>query len=228
MTNPLRRALVFAILFLAAAGLSAEIGESFEAGGIAFSGSASVEMDLGLVLDDTDESFYWNLRLQPEADLFVKQNLSIWVGPYFYTETDKVDPDTYYRYARYGLFGGARYYFVSDPSAMTGLVPALGLGIYANRYHDLDDKVAGVTDPDETSWISIGFTPQLRLYSFLTHRVAISFSVEPTFDIFYLATKDDAGNKVELDFDQRFHVDVAFWVGFAWFVPVKDAILVEK
>ena len=216
-------------LLLVANAVFAGIGENFEKDGTAFWGGATIYHDFEDIINSDTESRWSSFRLAPGADFYIADNLSISVSPYVYYTRNKQDADNIYKAMTIGISGGLNYAFVKNPDAQTGFVPSIGgeLGLYV--WSDLDDTVGGVTDEDDASQTYASLAFRLRLYKFLRERIAIYAEFKPQV-YYYLSMKDDAGNKITdlYDFNEKFLLDATIYVGFAWFVPTKEASLTNR
>ncbi len=214
---------------LIAVAVFARIGENFEKDGAAFWGGATFFHDFYDILNSDTEFRRSYFRLAPGADFYVADNLSISVSPSVYYTKNKQDADNINKEMTVGISSGLNYAFVKNPDAQTGFVPSIGgeLGLYV--WKDLDDTVGGVTDPDDASQTYASLAFRFRTYFFLRERVALYAEILPTV-YYYLSIRDDAGNSITdlYDGNEKFFLDAQIYIGFAWFVPTKEASLTNR
>jgi hypothetical protein len=102
----------------------ADIGENFKAAGIQFGGYADAGVQIGTSGATGIEA--WWVTIAPEVRLLLVDNLSADVQAAFDARSDPFGVELPPLYgASLGL--GATYYFVVNPRASTGVVPAVGL-----------------------------------------------------------------------------------------------------
>jgi hypothetical protein len=195
------RSAVIAFLLLIIPCLAfANIGENFAPAGTYLSGSAGITTDFGS-LDDIELS-YWEFWIEPTFGFFPANNLSIGLSPSFYLWNY---PATYLD-PRWQVSGGLNlsYYFVAEPDASTGLVPAIGLNwrIFYDRYY-------------EEIWTNL--TPDVRLYYFITDRIAPYLSLS------------GIGVGYDLTYTEFYTwLEPQVKIGIAWFLPSRDVVLFAK
>ncbi|OHD26238.1 MAG: hypothetical protein A2064_06885 [Spirochaetes bacterium GWB1_66_5] len=220
-----KRFLVWALaLVLSLPALYADIGENFAKGGIGLTGSLSFYNNFYRIADSTDERNYWSLDLSPELDFFVADRVSIEFAPWFFYDSTKTDPNNIERSMGFGFGIGGSYAIVPDPSAVRGLVLALGGLISLDFYPATDDLLGGVEVSDDYSEtdLRLYFTP--RAYYFLNDRLAPFVGITPRL-AYVVSLKDPAGNKVDLTSQQRLYLRMTATVGISWFIPSRNASL---
>lgn len=223
-----KRVLIVGVVFLLTAGIcSASIGENFEKGGVSIGGGIFFFYDFWTLFDKDNEYNYWYLYLSPRFDFFVADNLSLNVNPYFrYTREHESDEDIY-KSMYYGISTGLSYAFVRNPEAQTGLVPSIGGELGFRIVPGVDDTIGGVKDEDKdlSLWLTLG--PTFELYYFVTHRISPYLRVEPMF-WYRLVYKNDAGEKQDLDFNERLTMDLSIALGITWHIPNKDISIIPR
>lgn len=229
MKNIIKVLCIAAGFVLIAGAVFAGIGENFEKDGTAFWGGATIYHDFEDIINSDTESRSSYFRLAPGADFYVADNLSVYLSPYVYYTRTKVDADNIYKAMTIGISSGLNYAFIGNPDAQTGFVPSIGgeLGLYV--WSDLDDTVGGVTDEDNASQTYASLAFRFRTYFFLRERVALYAEILPTI-YYYLSMKDDAGNSTTDLYagNEKFYLDARIYIGFAWFVPTKEASLTGR
>jgi opacity protein-like surface antigen len=212
-----KRVLLLACVLLVATAaiVSADIGETFERAGIALWGGGTFYIDFGQVLDSASKYSYWEATLDPGVDFYAANNLTFYLNPFFgYSSevdyTGNIDRNMYF-----GANVGLRYYFVSDPKAQRGMVPAIGADVGLKAYPGVDDKSLLL-------WGTLRVP--LRLYFFVNDRLAPYVGLTP--GLWYLLTqKDSAGTTLTFDSKQRFYLDANISLGIAFFIANKKASL---
>ncbi len=190
------RSVIFLCILLVPFVSYASIGENFLAAGSYLSGSAGIEMDFGSF--EAPELSFYEVWVSPSIGFFPVNNLSLSVGASLDLWDYPLDLLYTMRWTIIGAVNLTRY-FVSQPDASAGLVPAVSLGtnIGYNAYYG-------------SVWINL--FPGMSLYYFISERVAPYVSLS------------GIGVGLGLVPSVSFYtwLNPRLTVGVSWFIPSKD------
>ena len=203
----MKRSVCFILVVLGIVALTghtfADIGENFAPAGIEIYGDLYLSYEAGWVFWEFNEPQYLEIGLRPGIAIFFAQNLSFFVSPQFYYYKDLPLDSSFWEFV---ISSGIAYYFVRDPSATTGFVPSIGVGLRFEFEKDED--------------FFIGLAPRLRLLYFLTDRIAPYVLLEP-----YFTFQNFSGTDFSIE---DTYLTVRTYVGMSFYFPSRDYVLVAK
>lgn len=210
----MKKIIIFVIIMLITSSLTfAGIGANFKKGGIGIGGSVSLYCNLYQILDDWDERMRLIIELYPELQFFIKDNLSIFFGPFFSFTYYQYDSFDSYQYSDFGAYVGFEHAFVSNPDAETGTVPALGAAVQLSAYK-------------EGLYLNtlLTLSPRLLFYFFVNDSLAPYFSINPSLR-YLLTARDFDGNSIidMYEFSNRLHFYFRIMFGITYHIPTEKA-----
>ena len=204
-----RRLVLILLFFLGSTGLAfTNIGENFAPAGVEIRGGLSLYLSAGNIFQALNEVEYLNFQISSSIAVFIVQNLNLYINPGFrYTKyfTSEYFPSGSASWESF-ISAGITYYFLRNPEATTGFVPAL--------------KLAGRLKYSKDGTIYFDLDPWIGLLYFLTDRVAISFGIESPFWV-----RKDQEKELSLDDVQ---LVVIAGSGLSYFFPSRDRAIVRK
>jgi hypothetical protein len=212
------------VLTLPLASLSADIGENYAQGGIAFTGSVSYSDDFYNFADPAEQRRSWSLTVSPEISYYLVDRLSLQLSPWFYLESNAIDSINVDRSEAYGMSVGAEYALFLDPSAQQGFVVTVSGLVGLSSYPIMNDMVDGVETPNNYKRNEISLTVMPRLSYFLNDRTAVILKIAPT--VYYILTcVDPHGAAVALTSQNRMRADVTVTAGVTYYLPSTRALM---
>ena len=224
--NRLLKAMVLISLFIVMTNnCFAGIGENFEKGGIAFSGSTYFSYDPYQLFNDENEQYSLNFGISPGIFLYIFNNIAFSISPSFSFNHYHQDDDNYINRIKCGIMSGFSYYFVRNPDAKTGFVPSLGLNIGISVLPSVFGKEEGNELDDNSFIFNLALNPTFTAYFFITERVAPYIQVIP-YTTLRLIEKDYSGATVHSSFEEKIRLSLFFSIGFSWHRPRNSVILI--
>ncbi|GEM_PF-4322100 len=196
-------AIMFFLFIVLTGFVFADLGDNFKAAGYRFLGGLSFYLDGGNIFAENNQLNYFSMNLYPEVGFLLIDKLAIWVQPNFYFEKHFSDNSNYWSA---GFNTGFSYYFLQDPKAKSGLVPAFSFSLSPSCNSNSD--------------IYFVLHPGVRAFYFITETIAPYVSIAPSFFIpIYEGTGFDTDN-ISMSF--RTHIGISYWI------PNKDVVLLKK
>jgi hypothetical protein len=223
MTGPFAALMLMAVMGTA----NADIGQNFAKAGVAVMGGGSYYTNLGPILSSTNQYNYWEINISPEIDFLFLDSTALYVAPYFDYSSTQTSTTTNSGNMYYGADVGVVRYFVLNPRAQSGLVPAIGAAVGLQFDPGVNGKSSGVSYTDKSLYTYLDASASVRLYYFLNDTIAPYISVLPK--IWYaLSATDSTGTKVTLRTNQSLTMNITVAFGFSYWIPTAKESLGSK
>lgn len=224
--NKLLKTIVLIFFFIVIPYISfTGIGENFEKGGIAFSGSAYFSYDPYQIFNDENEQYSLYFGISPSIYLYIFNNIAFSISPSFSINHYHIDDDNSTSRINCGIMTGFSYYFVRNPDAKTGFVPSLGFNIGISVLPSAFGKDEGNKVDDNSFIFNLAMDPTFTAYFFITERVAPYIRVTPYVTL-RLIEKDFFGTNVNSSFKDKIRCKLFISIGFSWHRPRKSVVLI--
>lgn len=217
--------IITACTFSVANNIYADIGENFDTGGIALSGSISFNYwpHYGF-FKDWDKTFNLRFSAQPNFHFFILKNLALTLNPNVMLTFTKLQENDEALLLDYGLTTGLTYFIVPQPDKETGFVFSCGLRMGINAGQPLYTKATEVTFLN-SNYLSLQISPEISFYYFIMERVALYISAIS--QIYYSLYDNYPGREeVNLTLTDRTSFSQSIFIGISWFRPSKSVILI--
>ena len=226
----MRKLMCFLLLLLLAFYCYSDVGDKFEAGGIAFGGGVGLQFNMYNPLDDESESnISLDLDFTPWISFLLIDNLEFQLRPRFEFYRRAYNDDYQYNRFTAGFSLGIYYAVIPSPRADKGIVFTFGgeTGVSYSPGRNGTNAYGAEYVDDAYKLFSAYFSPGLRAYFFITDVIAPYVGVYTTFSL-PIAEYHSNGVEYDAPLGDRIDIFTGLYFGMSFHIPNKDMVLNPK